>query len=228
MRPFSATDPLRAVQLDRGALTALTGVAAAAWVALVLQPDGMAMGMPAFLAGWTLMMAAMMLPSIAPLVLLHRRVRGGGRSTVALALGYLFVWAAFGLPAFVAQLALGDRAPAGAVAAVLVVAGVYQLTRLKTACLRRCRSALDFLMQRPQHGAVRLGLTHGTYCVGCCWGLMAVLVGAGAMGLAWAAAIAALVFAEKLLPAGERFARLTGIALVVTGLVITVGVVRPG
>lgn len=93
------------MQLDRGALVALTGVAAAAWVALALEPDRTAMGMPAFLAGWTLMMAAMMLPSITPLVLLHRRVRGGGRFTVALALGYLLVWTAFGLPAFAAQLA---------------------------------------------------------------------------------------------------------------------------
>jgi predicted metal-binding membrane protein len=110
-----------------------------------------------------------------------------------------------------------------AIGAVLVVAGLYQLTPLKTACLKKCRNPLDFLVarwRRGRVGALRLGAEHGAHCVGCCWGLMAVLIVAGAMGLVWVIAIAATVAAEKLLPGGQWLGRLGGLALVAGGIVV--------
>jgi predicted metal-binding membrane protein len=155
------------------------------------------------------MMTAMMLPSAAPLVLLYGP-RGRGR----LVLGYLLVWAAIGLPVYALASAVDLMdVPAAAVAAVLAAAGVYQLTPLKDVCLRACRSPLDFVALRWGRGALRLGAEHGAYCVGCCWALMAVLVVAAAMSVTAAAVIAAVVFAEKVLPAGEWTARVAGLAL---------------
>lgn len=196
-----------------GALAAVTG---AAWVA-VAAGAGMDAGAAAFLGAWLVMMTAMMLPSAAPLVLVHRRSAGAG-SAALLVLGYLAVWGAVGLPAWAASQAM--HPPRAAVAGVLAAAGLYQLTPLKRACLRRCRSPIDFLLLRHGHGPLRLGAEHGVYCVGCCWGLMAVLVVAGAMGLAWAAAIALLVFGEKVVAAGEAAARLTGAVLMAAALVV--------
>lgn len=161
------------------------------------------MGPAGFLAGWTLMMAAMMLPSVAPLVLLYRGSR------LALVLGYLAVWAVAGLLPYAAM--EGGLEPALPI--VLALAGAYELTPLKTACLRRCRSPADFLMRHYRSGPLRLGLEHGLWCIGCCVGLMAVLVLAAAMGLGWAALIALAVFAQKALPLGEVTARLTGVGL---------------
>ncbi|MGH3131632.1 MAG: DUF2182 domain-containing protein, partial [Gaiellaceae bacterium] len=184
-----------------------------AWAGVAAQ-DAMPMGAAAFVASWGLMMTAMMLPSAAPLVLVYRRSRAG------LVAGYLAVWLATAVPAYAAAMLVPDSSRF--LAAVLIAAGVYQLTPLKSACLRRCRSPLDFLMTRWRRGAVRVGLEHGAYCVGCCWSLMAVLVVAGAMSLAWAAAIAALVLAEKVAPAGERVATVAGLALVAAGVVVAI------
>jgi len=103
-----------------------------------------------------------------------------------------------------------------AVAAALALAGVYQFTALKDACLRACRTPADFLVQHWRggtRGALRLGIAHGVYCLGCCWALMVVLVVAGSMGLPWVVAIALVVFAEKLLPRGRAFSRGIGFAL---------------
>jgi predicted metal-binding membrane protein len=108
------------------------------------------------------------------------------------------------------------------IAAVLVGAGIYQFTPLKNACLRRCRNPADFLVTHwhaGSTGALRLGVEHGAYCVGCCWTLMAVLVLVGAMALAWVAVIALAVAAEKLLPEGQALARVVGIALLAGGIV---------
>jgi predicted metal-binding membrane protein len=163
------------------------------------------MGAPGFLAGWTLMMAAMMLPSITPLVLLHR----GSRAL--LAAGYLVVWAAIGLLPYAAM----EWELVPALPIVLALAGAYELSPLKSTCLRRCRNPATFLMEHYRNGPLRLGVEHGVWCVGCCVGLMAVLVLAASMGLVWAAAIAAVVFVQKVLPLGEGSARLTGLALLV-------------
>ncbi len=114
------------------------------------------------------------------------------------------------------------------VAGILAIAAVYQFTPLKQACLRQCRSPLDFLIHRWRgpgaFEALRLGAGHGAYCVGCCWGLMAVLVIAGAMSLLWVVLIALIVFVEKLMPFGERSAQVTGAGL---GLLATFVAVHP-
>jgi predicted metal-binding membrane protein len=199
----------------------LAGVAGASWVLLFAMGDEMPMGAGLWLGAWTVMMAAMMLPSAAPLVLLYSRRSDTLASTLLMA-GYLLTWAFVGLAAYSVDMRLPDPGD-GAVAAVLIAAGVYQFTPLKSACLRRCRSPVDFLVthwRAGRLGALRIGLEHGAYCVGCCWALMAVLVVAGAMGLVWVVAIAAAVAAEKLLPGGPWLGRLGGIALLVVGIVV--------
>ena len=208
----------------RTVLTAvgLAAVTVAAWVEVVAAGESMNENAAAFLGAWTVMMAAMMLPSAAPLVLLYARGRGGGGSAALLAGGYVVVWAAVGAVAF-----LVDRAdpPAALGAAVLAAAGLYQFTPLKVACLERCRSPHAFLLAHWHSGgvgAVRLGVEHGAFCLGCCWALMAVLVAAGSMGLAWVVGIAAVVFAEKILPGGDRLARALGVVLFVLAAVAAV------
>jgi len=199
----------------------LAGVAGASWVLLFAMGDEMPMGAGLWLGAWTVMMAAMMLPSAAPLVLLYS-LRSDTLASTLLMAGYLLTWAFVGLAAYSVDMRLPDPGD-GAVAAVLIAAGVYQFTPLKSACLRRCRSPVDFLVthwRAGRLGALRIGLEHGAYCVGCCWALMAVLVVAGAMGLVWVVAIAAAVAAEKLLPGGPWLGRVGGIALLVAGIVV--------
>jgi predicted metal-binding membrane protein len=183
--------------------------------------DEMPMGTGLWLGAWMAMMAAMMLPSAAPIVLLYGR-RSDTVDSTLLMTGYLLVWALVGVAAYAVDMRVGDPGDA-AVGAVLIAAGIYQLTPLKTACLKRCRNPLDFLVthwRSGRVGALRLGAEHGAYCVGCCWALTAVLVVAGAMGLVWVVAIAAAVAAEKLLPAGQWLGRVGGIALVAGGIVV--------
>jgi predicted metal-binding membrane protein len=183
----------------------LAGVAIVAW-AFLLRSGEAGMGAPAFLGAWLVMMAAMMLPSAAPLVLVYRR-GASATATWALTAGYLVLWGAVGIAAYAADSSLaGSRVSA----LVLIGAGLYELTPLKARFLRECRDPAGFLMSRWRGGAVgafRLGLEHGLFCLGCCWALMAVLVVSAAMGLAWAAVIALAVFAEKVLP-GDRIWRL--------------------
>ena len=186
-----------------GAATYATPIAlgffvAGAWVVTFAQSDSMNLSAPAFLAVWAAMMTAMMLPSASPLVLLYRRSATATRTT-ALTLGYLAVWAALGVLAY-AYLRSGWMV---APWAVLAAAGIYQVTPLKTACLRRCRTPADFLILRWGRSPLRLGVEHGAWCAGCCWALMAVLVVAGGMGLAWVVGLAALVLVEKLVQIGR-------------------------
>lgn len=195
--------------------TALAGLAlfagsAVAWVGLAgYEPP---MSLPGFLAGWTLMMTAMMLPSIAPLALLYRGSRTG------LAIGYVAVWGATGLLPYVAM----ERDVAVALPIVLGLAGLYELSPLKTACLRRCRNAAVFLMDHYRNGPVRLGIEHGLWCIGCCAGLMVVLVLAAAMSLVWAALIGVAIFAQKVLPRGDLWTRLIGVGLLVAAIAVAV------
>lgn len=226
-----------------------------AWFWLAAAPpgshDGMAMGpappdpwsagylLPAF-AMWTLMMIAMMLPSAAPMVLLYSRVAARSDRGPALAplvlLAYLALWTGFAAFAALAQalliaaglvgemsLAAGDRRVAGA---LLLLAGLYQLTPLKRACLEQCRSPLSFILRlsRPgAAGALRLGAAHGAYCLGCCWALMLLLFVGGVMNLAWIAGLAFLVLIEKFAPARLRLTPLIAAALVVGGAVLIAG-----
>jgi predicted metal-binding membrane protein len=174
-----------------------------------------------------------MIPSALPTILLHARVQRPHRddaseaSKLALlfAAGYLVAWAAFSIVATTAQWALtsmGLLSPmtmsAGAIvgAALFVLAGLYQLSPLKNACLRHCRSPAEFLAMhhRPgRFGAFTTGAHHGLYCVGCCWLLMALLFAGGVMNLLWVVALAVLVLLEKLLPHGQWVARASGIAM---------------
>ncbi len=186
---------------------------------------------------WAVMMVAMMLPSAAPVTLLvasiaRKRSDAGsaaGASTALFVFGYLALWFGFAAAATVLQWALDvagllseEMAFANAVLAggVLVAAGVYQWTPLKEACLRHCRSPLDFLMFHWREGALGAftsGMRHGAFCLGCCWMLMALLFVGGIMNLVWIGAIALLVLIEKTLPWGGRTSRVTGALLVAWG-----------
>ena len=198
-------------------------------------------------AMWLLMMVAMMLPSATPMILLYGRLARGARAqgatmapTAIFACVYLAVWAGFSALAALAQwllvrsgavselsLALGDRRVGGA---LLIAAGLYQATPLKRACLQNCRSPMSFLMRfwRPGWaGAARLGLTHGSYCLGCCALLMALLLVFGVMNLVWVAALALFVLAEKVLPTGPPVGVAAGVVGTLLGLLMVVGVRWP-
>jgi len=192
----------------------------------VTIPDGLA-----FLAGWAVMMAAMMLPSAVPMFCLYgamqRRDATGpprGVPVAVFTLVYLAVWAASGVPVYLGHTALMALSPlpfAYGVAAIMLAAGMFQLSPLKQACLRECRSPLGFLLghwRAGLRGSLALGWSHALYCLGCCWALMVVLVAAGAMGLAWVLLITAVVAAEKLLPRGEWIARTTGAVFLLLGV----------
>jgi predicted metal-binding membrane protein len=186
-------------------------------------------------AMWSVMMAAMMLPSAAPLILLYgaaaRRSRqpSARRHTYALAAGYLAAWTAFSLLATALQRALAtlqlvtpmmEAGSSRVVGALLVLAGVYQWTPLKHACLRACQSPLGFLMARWRDGwsgAFRVGLDHGSYCIGCCWALMLLLFAGGVMNLVVIVTLAAWVALEKLAPFSRRAAQLSGTIMIAAG-----------
>ena len=187
---------------------------------------------------WAVMMLAMMLPSAAPVTLLiaslaRKRAAAGGAvraSTALFVFGYLAVWVAFAAAATTLQWALDEAGLLSETMAfgkivlagsVLIAAGVYQWTPLKEACLRHCRSPLDFLLFHWHDGAlgaVVSGIRHGLFCLGCCWMLMALLFVGGIMNLAWIAGIALLVLIEKTLPWGKRISQVTGAVLVAWGI----------
>lgn len=188
---------------------------------------------------WWVMMVAMMLPSAAPAILLYGRVRRHRGGDVAITpswlfmAGYLCAWLGYSLVAAGAQLALVEanliepmalRVTRSALAGgLLIAAGFYQLTPSKSACLDQCRSPAAFFSRhwRPGvAGALRLGLLHGSYCVGCCWLLMVLLFVGGVMNLAWVAALAALVAIEKVVRGGPLVARGVGAAMIVGGAVM--------
>jgi predicted metal-binding membrane protein len=192
---------------------------------------GMSPPLPALALMWWLMMVAMMLPSAAPAILLYARVRdqrGAGGPVVQpwiFLAGYLAVWLLFSIIAAATQrliapeMLLLDRRVASA---VLIAAGLYQLSPLKRACLNQCRSPAEFLSRNWRvgaTGAIRLGVLHGAYCVGCCWTLMALLVVGGVMNFAWIAALTLIVGIEKLVPRGDLVGRGAGVALIAWGAV---------
>jgi predicted metal-binding membrane protein len=194
-----------------------------------------------FLGVWVVMMAAMMFPSIAPMVIMYARVqegraeRGQAAETGATAVfvaGYLVSWSAAGLLGYaifaaVDSLDLGflawDQAGQYVAGGVIVAAAIYQLTPLKDACLRKCRSPFMFILNswRPgRAGALRMGIEHGAWCVGCCWALMAALFALGVMSIGWMAFIAALIAIEKLLPWKAVANRGIAVMLLVLGLAV--------
>ncbi len=188
-------------------------------------------------AMWAVMMVGMMVPSVAPMVLAfatvnRRRAERGGPyvPTGIFLVGYLAAWTAFSFLATLAEwrlhtAALLDIRTQTAApwlgGGLLVAAGVFQLTPAKNACLSRCRSPLEFLTTEWREGwggALRMGLKHGAFCVGCCWMLMALLFVAGVMNLLWVAGIAAFVLAEKLLPRGRFVSFVGATACLVAGV----------
>jgi predicted metal-binding membrane protein len=191
---------------------------------------------------WWVMMVAMMLPSAAPMVLLfatvNRKSRQQGQPytpTGFFAAGYLVAWGGFSLIAVVLQWGLGRLTFLSPMmqttslylgAGLLIGAGIYQLTPLKQACLRHCRSPLQFIAYHWRHGtggALRMGLEHGLFCLGCCWVLMTLLFYGGVMNLWWIAGLAIYVLIEKLAPLGARLGRYTGGLLILWGVGVLVG-----
>ena len=178
-------------------------------------------GLVTFVGVWATMMAAMMLPAAAPMVAAYAGVGHERASTPAFVLGYLSVWTTSGLAVY----GIGMQLPSWSwLAAVgLIGAGLYQLTALKNACLRRCRAPLGFVMRRWRDGplgAFSMGLEHGAWCAGCCAGLMVALFALGMMNLAWMAGVALLILAEKALPGGTRIASVSGVGLIAAGVVV--------
>jgi predicted metal-binding membrane protein len=221
-------------------VAALLVCAGVAWVITVRQAGAMGMGGMAmmnaslFLITWIVMMVAMMFPSIAPMTVAFASVtrsRGEGYAPTALfVLGYIAVWAISGLvPLAVAQAVnqLWMTPPSWLPrvgGAVIVLAGIYQFTPLKDTCLRACRSPLGFIIAHNfgagTPAALRAGASHGLYCLGCCWALMAVLAVIGLMNVAWMAVIAAVFFVEKNVRRGELLPKAVGAACVVAGLAV--------
>ena len=219
-----------------------------AWIVTIDRMWGMDAGPGTDLGGlgwylgiWVTMMAAMMLPSVAPMALVFVRIsrdrEARGRAFVPTWIflaGYLAAWTAYGLLAYgVFRLitAAGtewlawDRAGPYVAGGAIVVAGLYQLSPLKEVCLRHCRGPLHYVLhgwREGRLGAVQMGFEHGLYCVGCCWGPMLVLFAVGVMSLFWMAALAAVVFAEKILPYGLTISRVLAVAFVALGIWVAV------
>tara|TARA_B100000749_G_scaffold255312_1_gene223299 strand:- start:117 stop:902 length:786 start_codon:yes stop_codon:yes gene_type:complete len=189
---------------------------------------------------WWIMMIGMMVPSAAPMILLfatvnrRRREQQGPYVPTAIFLtGYLMIWGGFAAVATVGNWALhvnsllssmmGESTSAYLGGGLLITAGVFQWSRLKYVCLSHCRSPMSFLMsdwKEGARGALKMGLRHGTYCVGCCWVLMALLFVLGVMNLVWIATLAAFVLLEKVVPAGQRLSKVTGLLLIGWGVVV--------
>jgi len=225
-------DGMGGMVMDDATDMAATGMAGAGWSLA---------GFATFVVAWAVMMAAMMFPSATPMVLLFRTVAnqrqktgGAFAPTWVFIAGYLLVWTAVGALTWALVQGLSDAAGRLGVAeratwtplalgAVLVGAGLYQLTPLKQVCLDHCRSPFAFVMQHWREGyggALRMGLVHGLYCLGCCWALFTVLVAAGVMSLAWMLVLTLVIFAEKVLPFGPRAAQVVGVGFLVFGLAV--------
>jgi predicted metal-binding membrane protein len=242
---------LRAPRRDRLILAvSLIGLTAIAWLSMLvwaaspygryLHHEGGVGPLPLeailFDLGWVLMIIAMMLPSSIPLVVtfaaLVRRRRHPGRLVALLLVGYLLVWAAFGLGAWVLDRGIHAAVealpwlsahPQLIIGATLLAAGLWQFSPLRDRCLDECRSPLGFLMDRwrgasAQREAVAMGVAHGAFCVGCCWSLMLVMFGVGLGSLTAMLALGAVTAVEKNLPWGRRLTRPLGIMLIVAAI----------
>lgn len=247
-RPVVAGAPRSASHAAALAAASVLAAALVAWAVLVARMRGMDAGPGTDLGGlawytgvWLTMTAAMMLPSAAPMVAVVAGTarRRGASSTGAAATAWLFVggyvavWTAAGLAAYGGLRAATAGLPAPSwrggghvvAGAAVVLAGLYELTPLKGACLRWCRTPLAFVLhhwRRGPAGAVAMGIRHGAWCLGCCAGLMIALFGIGVMSLTWMALVSLAILAEKCLPAGRRITIAVGTALLALGLWIVV------
>jgi predicted metal-binding membrane protein len=229
---------------DRRADAVLVGLlallVAAAWIVTADRMRGMDMGpntdpgsLGFFTAVWVLMMAAMMFPSAAPMVAVYGRVSRAPGNTAIFVTGYLLTWTVVGLLGWSLAVAARDSGAISwdgggryVVAAILAAAAAYQLTPLKDRCVTNCRSPIAFVLNhwhagRP--GALRMGVEHGAWCVGCCWALMASLFALGVMSLAWMVVVAVLIAGEKLLPWKVAANRGIALLLLVLGVAVLVG-----
>jgi predicted metal-binding membrane protein len=242
------TDP---ISLHRNAILGLLlALAATAWAMLVWQATSADMGMgaartslraPLFLAIWVVMMVAMMFPAAAPMILTFHKVQTRRRqrgeafvSTWVFVAAYLLVWTLAGVAAYAGALAVSalaafaEASPAALArlgGAVIVAAGVYQLTPLKDRCLAKCRTPIGFIMTSWRDGtagALRMGLVHGAYCLGCCWLLFLILFPLGIMNIGAMALVTLVVFAEKTLPWGHATARAVAAVLLAYGVGVVV------
>ncbi len=194
---------------------------------------------------WSIMMVAMMLPTALPAVMvfdgLSRRRAPEGRPAVTTGLfiaGYLAAWVGYSVVAAAGQVALSHAAlltpmlkstSQALSVAILLAAGAFQFTALKEMCVTQCRTPFAFFLAEwrdGKTGALLLGLKHGSYCVGCCWALMAVMFVVGAMNLLWMAALTLLMLVEKIAPARLRISQFTGIALLLSAAALTGALVR--
>jgi predicted metal-binding membrane protein len=195
------------------------------------------MSLPLFITTWLVMMIAMMFPATAPVVLLFDRWRRNRHrnmaSTLSFVMGYLAVWTLAGLLAYGALVTIEAQVQNSTAAVrlggvTLVAAGLYQLSPLKTICLTKCRSPLGLVMEHAQllgrgvRGPFRVGILHGTYCFGCCWALMAILLVLGLMNLGWMAAVSGLILVEKVLPAGRGLGRAIGVGIALVGATVLI------
>ncbi|MGE0418673.1 MAG: DUF2182 domain-containing protein [Acetobacteraceae bacterium] len=230
----------------------LLALAAASWAVLVWQVSGNSMGMAMnsptmgmgaalFLAMWVVMMVAMMFPTTAPMILTFHKVQSGKRqrgeafvATWVFVTAYMAVWSlsgiaayagALGAEAFAARTGLSAATAARIGGVMLILAGIFQLTPFKDMCLSKCRTPIAFIMTSWRDGvggAVRMGLEHGAYCLGCCWLLFLILFPLGIMNIGAMAVITLVVFAEKTFPWARPIARITAGALVVYGVAVLV------
>jgi len=219
--------------------TAMTSMAGdgplGALMRVMMQPS---QSLPYFLGAalmWVVMMIGMMTPAVVPMMVVLRRIDRGPhseRATILFAGGYLVAWTLFAVLAALLQLWLHGRGLlAGHLLAVsaqsagllLLVAGIYQLTPWKAACLRHCRSPIGFFLQHwspGAWGAVRMGLRHGLYCIGCCWMLMLLMFAGGAMSVLTMAVLCGFILAERLLPPGPWVSRIPGAAMIAWGAML--------
>lgn len=212
-----------------------------------MEPDFRAWGSADFVfvfTMWAVMMVGMMTPSVTPMVLLYavvgRKARGSGKPFAATGwffAGYVLVWCLFSAFATICQWLLTSAmllTPAIATTSsmvggvILIVAGLYQWTPLKNVCLKQCQAPIAFLtthggFRSDTLGALQLGIMHGTYCLGCCWALMALLFVGGVMNTVWIGGIAILILLEKTLPVGQLVSRSSGLLLVAAGIWLSVG-----
>jgi predicted metal-binding membrane protein len=208
---------------------------------MAMGDSGLTMGMaaPLFLAIWIVMMVAMMFPTAAPMILTFAAISAGKRQrgqpfvpTWIFVGAYLLIWALFGVVAYALALVAEQLAAASPWimdhaaqlgGAVLILAGLYQFSPLKHTCLAKCRTPIQFILSSwrdGRGGAFRMGLAHGLYCLGCCWLLFLILFPLGVMNIAIMAAITALIFAEKSLPAGQRIVQVAAAVLIVYGAIV--------
>ena len=245
MDELNAASRLRRPRLDTATVAAVVlGAAVVTWILTIREMDGMDAGPGTALGGlawyvgaWVTMMAAMMLPSALPMVLVFSKVsrdreRHGGAyaPTWVFVCGYLVAWTGYGLAAYglyrlVTWIDPGflrwDRQGPVVAGVAIALAGLYELTPPKNLCLKHCRSPLHVVLhgfRKGVLGGLRMGIEHGAWCVGCCWGLMLLLFALGVMSVLWMAVIAGLVFVEKVLPRGPWMARTVGVLIVAAGI----------